>query len=83
MDVVEPMPVTVVPRAEPRVRLALGLASIKATKNGFGDVVLGISGGIDSALTAAIAADALGAEQPRSRCRRGSRRRGRATTHAR
>jgi NAD+ synthase (glutamine-hydrolysing) len=32
-------------------------------KNGFSDVVLGLSGGIDSALTAAIAADALGAEQ--------------------
>ena len=31
-------------------------------KNGFADVVLGLSGGIDSALTAAIAADALGAE---------------------
>jgi NAD+ synthase (glutamine-hydrolysing) len=29
-------------------------------KNGFGHVVLGLSGGIDSALTAAIAADALG-----------------------
>jgi NAD+ synthase (glutamine-hydrolysing) len=31
-------------------------------KNGFTDVVLGLSGGIDSALTAAIAADALGNE---------------------
>jgi len=31
-----------------------------ARKNGFSDVVLGLSGGIDSALTAAIAADALG-----------------------
>lgn len=30
------------------------------TKNGFGSVVLGVSGGIDSALTAAIAADAVG-----------------------
>lgn len=29
-------------------------------KNGFADVVLGLSGGIDSALTAAVAADALG-----------------------
>jgi len=29
-------------------------------KNGFSDVVIGLSGGIDSALTAAIAADALG-----------------------
>jgi len=31
-----------------------------ATKNGFSSVVLGLSGGIDSALVAAIAADALG-----------------------
>jgi len=31
-----------------------------ALKNGFRSVVLGVSGGIDSALTAAIAADALG-----------------------
>lgn len=31
-------------------------------KNGFNGVVMGISGGIDSALTAAIAVDALGAE---------------------
>ena len=30
------------------------------TKNGFSEVVIGLSGGIDSALTAAIAADALG-----------------------
>jgi NAD+ synthase (glutamine-hydrolysing) len=32
-------------------------------KNGFTGVLLGLSGGIDSALTAAIAADALGPEQ--------------------
>lgn len=31
-------------------------------KNGFNGVLIGLSGGIDSALTAAIAADALGAE---------------------
>ncbi|RLE13120.1 MAG: NAD+ synthase [Actinobacteria bacterium] len=30
------------------------------TKNGFSEVVIGLSGGIDSALTAAIAADSLG-----------------------
>ena len=29
-------------------------------KNGFGDVVVGVSGGIDSALTAALATEALG-----------------------
>jgi NAD+ synthase (glutamine-hydrolysing) len=45
-----------------RLGLGLGLRDY-VTKNGFGDVVLGISGGIDSALTAAIAADALGAER--------------------
>lgn len=33
-----------------------------ATKNGFRNVLLGISGGIDSAITAAIAVEALGAE---------------------
>ncbi len=35
-------------------------------KNGFGKVVLGLSGGIDSALVATIAADALGAENVRA-----------------
>jgi NAD+ synthase (glutamine-hydrolysing) len=32
------------------------------TKNGFSEVIVGLSGGIDSALTAAIAVDSLGAE---------------------
>ena len=32
-----------------------------STKNGFGDVVIGVSGGIDSALTAALCVEALGA----------------------
>ena len=32
-------------------------------KNGFGDVVLGLSGGIDSALVAALAVDALGPQR--------------------
>ena len=41
--------------------LSLGLGDY-VRKNGFTDVVLGLSGGIDSALTAAVAADALGAE---------------------
>jgi len=40
--------------------LCLGLADYVA-KNGFSGVVIGLSGGIDSALTATIAADALGA----------------------
>ena len=41
--------------------LCLGLGDY-VRKNGFSQVVLGLSGGIDSALTAAIAADALGPE---------------------
>jgi len=41
--------------------LALGLHDY-VTKNGFAEVVLGLSGGIDSALTAAIAVDSLGRE---------------------
>ncbi len=60
-----PVPASVAP-FEPeleQMRLALGLGLRDyVAKNGFGDVVLGISGGIDSALTAAIATDALGAE---------------------
>ena len=35
------------------------------TKNGFKDVLIGLSGGIDSALTAAIAVDAIGADHVR------------------
>ena len=42
-----------------RLGLGLGLRDY-VEKNGFQDVVISISGGIDSALTAAIAADALG-----------------------
>ena len=34
-------------------------------KNGFGDVVLGLSGGVDSAICAAMAVDALGEERVR------------------
>ena len=46
-----------------QMRLALGIGLRDyVQKNGFGEIVLGISGGIDSALTAAIAVDALGAE---------------------
>jgi NAD+ synthase (glutamine-hydrolysing) len=43
-----------------RLALELGLGDYVA-KNGFGEVVVGLSGGIDSALTAAIAVGALGA----------------------
>ncbi|MGZ8630916.1 MAG: NAD+ synthase [Actinomycetota bacterium] len=41
--------------------LVLGLGDY-VRKNGFSEVILGLSGGIDSALTAALAADALGAD---------------------
>lgn len=43
-----------------RRALTLGLYDY-VRKNGFSDVVIGVSGGIDSALTAALAAEALGA----------------------
>ena len=47
-----------------QMRLALVLALRDYVgKNGFGDVVLGLSGGIDSALVAALATDALGPER--------------------
>src|SRR5579884_178558 len=42
-----------------RLALELGLRDY-VDKNGFRDVVIGLSGGIDSALTAALAAEALG-----------------------
>jgi NAD+ synthase (glutamine-hydrolysing) len=44
-----------------RRALVLGLSDY-VRKNGFEDVVVGVSGGIDSALTAALAAEALGPE---------------------
>jgi NAD+ synthase (glutamine-hydrolysing) len=63
------------PRLEPRITphpaspeadlwaaLCIGLRDY-ATKNGFTRALLGLSGGIDSALVAALAADALGADQ--------------------
>ena len=45
-----------------RLGLGLGLRDY-VEKNGFGDVVIAVSGGIDSAVTAAIAADALGPDR--------------------
>jgi NAD+ synthase (glutamine-hydrolysing) len=47
---------------EMRAALELGLRDY-VEKNGFREVVLGISGGIDSALTAALCVEALGAER--------------------
>jgi NAD+ synthase (glutamine-hydrolysing) len=45
-----------------RLALELGLRDY-VEKNGFADVVVGVSGGIDSALTAALAVEALGADR--------------------
>ncbi len=49
------------PEAEIWNALVLGVRDY-ARKTGFGHVLLGLSGGVDSALTAAIAADAMGPE---------------------
>jgi NAD+ synthase (glutamine-hydrolysing) len=64
--VAEPPGSTVAPFASEleQLRLALGLGLRDyVEKNAFGDVVIAVSGGIDSALTAAIAADALSPER--------------------
>jgi NAD+ synthase (glutamine-hydrolysing) len=45
-----------------RLALELGLRDY-VDKNGFREIVVGLSGGIDSALTAALAVEALGAER--------------------
>ena len=64
-----PAPVVVAPTApslsaEREVYEALVLGTRDyVTKNGFGDVVVGLSGGIDSSLVATIAVDALGPER--------------------
>src|SRR5947207_4456308 len=50
------------PEAEVYTALTVGLRDY-VEKNRFGHVVLGLSGGIDSALVACIAADALGSER--------------------
>jgi NAD+ synthase (glutamine-hydrolysing) len=49
------------PRAEVYAALVTGVRDY-VRKNRFGSVILGLSGGIDSALTATIAADAIGPE---------------------
>jgi NAD+ synthase (glutamine-hydrolysing) len=54
-----PPPLPSDPTAELRRALVMGVASY-ARKTGFTDAVLGLSGGVDSAVTAAIAAEALG-----------------------
>lgn len=55
----DPGPAPLVDLAELWAALQLGVRDY-VTKNGFGRVVLGLSGGIDSALVATLAADALG-----------------------
>ncbi|MBF0154857.1 MAG: NAD+ synthase [Magnetococcales bacterium] len=59
----EPLQDDILPGSEREIyqALTLGLADY-VNKNGFKGVVLGLSGGIDSALTAVICADALGPE---------------------
>ncbi len=62
----EKLPVRIVPQLDDleqmRLALELGLRDY-VWKNGFGDVVIGLSGGIDSALTAALCVEALGADR--------------------
>jgi NAD+ synthase (glutamine-hydrolysing) len=56
-----PTPERLEPEAEMYAALVLGTRDY-VRKNGFAAALLGVSGGIDSALVAAVAADALGAE---------------------
>jgi NAD+ synthase (glutamine-hydrolysing) len=59
-EALHPAPAPALDELEQMLRaLELGLRDY-VEKNGFGDVVVGVSGGIDSALTAAVAASALG-----------------------
>ncbi len=66
LDLAAPKPARIAPQLndleQMRLALELGLRDY-VTKNGFGDVVLGLSGGIDSALTAALCVEALGRER--------------------
>ncbi|MFN0074500.1 MAG: NAD+ synthase [Chloroflexota bacterium] len=58
-----PIPVETPERAEEVYQaLVLGTRDY-VTKNGFGTVLIGLSGGIDSSLVAAVAADALGPDR--------------------
>lgn len=60
-------PLPVVPENEASIYAALVLALRDyVEKNGFPSVLLGLSGGIDSALTLALAVDALGPERVRA-----------------
>jgi NAD+ synthase (glutamine-hydrolysing) len=62
----EPVDAVIAPRLDELEQMRLGLElglSDYVNKNGFGEIVVGVSGGIDSALTAALAAEALGSER--------------------
>ncbi|WP_394689085.1 NAD+ synthase [Hoeflea sp.] len=63
----DPGPMSVIPQGEEADYRAcmLGLRDY-VNKNGFRNVVLGLSGGIDSAICAALAVDALGEERVRT-----------------
>ncbi|MGH9244160.1 MAG: NAD+ synthase, partial [Acidimicrobiales bacterium] len=62
-DVLRPLPADPLPRL-PEIYGALVLGTRDyVTKNGFSEVVIGLSGGIDSSLVAAIATDAVGPER--------------------
>jgi NAD+ synthase len=65
--VCDPGPMSVIPDDEEAIYRAcmIGLRDY-VNKNGFKDVVLGLSGGVDSAICAAIAVDALGEERLRA-----------------
>src|SRR5215212_3555939 len=62
----EPVDAVIAPRLDELEQMRLGLElglSDYVNKNGFGEIVVGVSGGVDSALTAALAAEALGSER--------------------
>ncbi|MEJ2610231.1 MAG: NAD+ synthase [Candidatus Thiodiazotropha sp.] len=65
-DIVTPIPQKITPLMSEEQRvyeaLVLGVRDY-VQKNGFSGAIIGLSGGVDSALTLALAVDALGAEQ--------------------
>jgi NAD+ synthase (glutamine-hydrolysing) len=66
VDLENPEDATIAPLADDveqmRQALVLGLRDY-VRKNGFGEIVVGVSGGIDSAVTAALGVEALGSER--------------------